>query len=64
MFYQDLDYRLGKEHVGQMRGEIERNRLAARLAATGSDEGGGTGTTAPRKGPAARGAAVVMALFR
>ena len=31
MFYPDLDYRLGKERVVQMRTEVEHNRLEARL---------------------------------
>jgi hypothetical protein len=31
MLYHELDYRLGKERVVQMRKEVEHNRLEARL---------------------------------
>ena len=57
--YQDFDNRLGRECVGQMRMEVEHNRLEARLAkAARSNEDSVT-----RRGRVARGVALVMALF-
>ncbi len=39
--YQDFDYGLARERTAQMREEVERNRLKARLARTArSDEDG------------------------
>lgn len=60
MLYQNLDSGLDREHRAQIRREVEQNRLEARLAATRS----GLDEAASRKSPAARSAAVVMALFR
>ena len=58
--YHDIDYGLGKERVAQIRTEVERNRLEARLAeATRSSE-----ESVPRKGMVARGAALLTVLFR
>jgi hypothetical protein len=60
MFYGGYDYELGKERVVVMRREVAQNRLEARLAKGTLVHGGDT----PRKGVAARGAGVVVALFR
>ena len=57
--YHDFDYRLGRERMGQMRTEVAHNRLEARLS-----QGPGLKDAVPRKSMAARGATVVMALFR
>ena len=58
--YQDFDNGLGRERMEQVRTEVKRNRLEARLAeATRSDEDGVT-----QRGRVARGSALVMALFR
>ena len=58
--YQDFDNGLARQRTAQMRAEVSRNRLEARLArAAQSDGGDGT-----RRGKVARGAALVTALFR
>lgn len=55
-----VDHVLARERAAQMRAEVERNRLEARLArAARSDEDG-----AIRRGRVARGVALVTALFR
>ncbi len=53
------DFGLGRERMVQMRTEVAHNRLEARLS-----QGPGLEDAVPRKSMAARGAAVVMALFR
>ena len=60
MLYHELDYRLGKERVVQMRKEVEHNRLEASLAkaASLSEE------AVLRRGRLTRGIALVTALFR
>ena len=58
--YQDFDYGLAREQTAQMREEVERNRLKARLARTArSDEDG-----VASRGWVASSAALVTALFR
>ena len=58
--YQDFDHGLGRERVGQMRMEVEHNRLEARLAkAARSNEDSVT-----LRGKVASGVALVIALFR
>jgi hypothetical protein len=58
--YQDFDYGLARERTAQMREEVERNRLKARLARTAwSDEDG-----VASRGWVASSAALVIALFR
>ena len=60
MLYHDLDYRLGKERVVQMRKEVEHNRLEASLAkvASLSEE------AVLRRGRLTRATTFVTALFR
>jgi hypothetical protein len=59
------DFGLSGERMVQMRTEVEHNRLEARLAtARLSNKGAGLEEAVPRKGMAARSAAVLMALFR
>ncbi len=58
--YQDFDNGLAREWVVQMRKEVERNRLevlSAKIGRTGEDGG-------VHRGKVARGAALLMALFR
>ena len=55
--YQDFDNGLARQRTAQMRAEVSRNRLEARLARAA----GGDGT---RRAKVARGAALVTALFR
>jgi hypothetical protein len=58
--YQDFGNGLGRERMEQVRTQVERNRLEARLAKTSRfDEDG-----AARRGRVARGSALIMALFR
>ncbi len=59
MMYQDFDRGLARERTTQMREEVERNRLDARLARV--DRSGGEGVAS--NGRVARGAAFVTALF-
>ena len=58
--YQDFDHGLARERTAQMREEVERNRLDARLAKAARSEEDGAG----RRGRVARGVALVTALFR
>ncbi len=58
------DFGLGRERMGQMRTEVEHNRLEARLATARLSRSAGLEEAVPRKGMAARSAAVLMALFR
>jgi hypothetical protein len=60
MFYGGYDYRPGKERAVEIRREVEQNRLEARLAKGALVYG----EDVPRRGIAARGGAVVVALFR
>lgn len=64
MLYQDLDFGLGREQRTQMRREVEQNRLEAHLSTVRPGRRAGLDEAAPRKGLAARSAAVVMTLFR
>jgi hypothetical protein len=59
MFYGGYDYQLGKERMGQVRAEIERNRLEARLAKVTRLEEGET-----HRSVVSRGTALVAALLR
>jgi hypothetical protein len=54
-----LHQELGRERMVQLRTEIEHNRLESRLG-----KGGGLEKGVPRRGMAARSAAVFMSLFR
>ncbi len=54
-----LHQELGRERMVQIRAEVERNRLEARLG-----KGGGSEEGASRRGVVARSAAVLMSLFR
>jgi hypothetical protein len=58
--YQDFDNGLARQRTAQMREEVERNRLGARLARAARSEGDGVAL----RGRVARGAALVTALFR
>ena len=65
--YHDIDYGLGKERVVQMRTEVERNRLEARLRSARREQeaaGGLYAQIGPRRNLIARGASLAMALFR
>ena len=66
MLHYDFDFGRGKEQMVEMRKEVEHNRLEARLAKARlrKDAGGLAEIIPPKKGVAARGAAVVLALFR
>ena len=59
MFYGGYEYQLGKERMGQVRAETERNRLEARLARDTRLEEGET-----RRSAVSRGTALVAALLR
>ena len=60
LMYQDFDRGLARERTAQMRNEVDRYRLDARLAkVVRSDEEG-----VARRGRVARGGALVTALFR
>ena len=54
----------GRERMLDMRAEVERNRLEARLAEARLSKDAELEQGAPRKSLAARGAAVLLALFR
>ncbi len=54
----------GRERMLDMRAEVERNRLESRLAKARLSKNAELEEAAPRKSLAARGAAVLMALFR
>ena len=59
------DFGLGRERMVQMGSEVAHNRLEARLAKARLSQGAaGLEEAVPRKSMAARGATVVMALFR
>ena len=60
MFYGGYDYQLGKERMGQMLTEIERNRLEARLAKGARFEEAGGG----HRSAVTRGISLVAALLR
>jgi hypothetical protein len=60
MFYGGYDHQVGKERAVEMRREVEQNRLETRLAKGALVYG----EDVPRRGIAARGGAVVVALFR
>jgi hypothetical protein len=57
--YQDFDHGLARERTAQMRKEVERNRLDARLARAARSGSDG----AAHRGRVARGAALVTGLF-
>jgi hypothetical protein len=58
------DFGLGRERMVQMGSEVAHNRLEARLTKARLSRGARLEDAAPRKSMAARGATVVMALFR
>jgi hypothetical protein len=60
MFYGGYDHQVGKERAVEMRREVEQIRLETRLAKGALVYG----EDVPRRGIAARGGAVVVALFR
>lgn len=60
MFYGGYDHQAGKERAVRMRREVEHDRLEARLANSALTHG----EDLLRRGIAARGGAVVTALFR
>ena len=60
MFYGGYDHRVGKEWAVEMRREVEQYRLEVRLAKGALVYG----EDVPRRRIAARGGAVVVALFR
>lgn len=64
MLYGDFDPGMGRERRAQVRREVERNRLDARLAATRPTGGTGLEKTVSRKSLAARGVAVVVASLK
>jgi hypothetical protein len=65
MFYGGYDYQMGTERRVDMRREVGHNRLESRLAEARLANVTLSGEEAsPRRGMAARSAAVVMALFR
>jgi hypothetical protein len=65
MFYGGYDYQMGKERALDMRTEVTRNRLLARLAKSRSmSNETGLEETSPRRSMAARSAAVLVGLFR
>ena len=64
MLYQTLGLEIGREQRSQIRREVEHNRLAARLAKARSLGDAGLDEAAAHKSLAARGAAVVLTLFR
>jgi hypothetical protein len=64
MFYGGYDYQMGKERMVEMRTEVEHNRLESRLAEAPRAKGALSEKLSPRRGMAARGAAVVLAMFR
>jgi hypothetical protein len=59
------DFGLGRERMVEMRREVEHNRLESRLVGARRAKGALSEELSPRRrGMVARGAAVVMALFR
>jgi hypothetical protein len=64
MFYGGYDYQMGTERRVDMRREVGHNRLESRLAEARLANVTLSGEASPRRGMAARSAAVVMALFR
>jgi len=66
--YHGFDHGLGRERRIQMRTEVERNRLQARLRSARREEEAKAGAfyaeSAPRRNLIARGATLAMALFR
>lgn len=64
MLHQDVHFGLGWERRAQMRREVEHNRLKARPSAVRPGRDGGFEGAGSRRSLAARGATVVMSLFR
>ena len=64
MFYSGYDYQMGKERMAHMRREVERNRLESRLAEARRAKSALPAEVSPPRSMVARGAAVVMTLFR
>jgi len=62
--HSDYDLGWGRQRAMQMSRDVEHNRLEARLAKARLSQGAGLEEAVPRTSMAARGAAVVMALFR
>jgi hypothetical protein len=60
MFYGGYHHQVGRERAVEMRREVEHNRLEARLAKSALAHG----EDVSRRGIAARGGAVFVALFR
>lgn len=58
------DFWLVRERMVDMREEVERNRLGARLAEARRAKGILSKEVSPRRGVVAQGAAVVLALFK
>ena len=64
MLYGDFDPGLGRQRGEQIRREVERNRLTARLAAARAIVDAGIEEKSSRENLAARGVAAVVALLR
>ena len=65
MMHSHLDFESSRLHAVEMRTEVERNRLKSRLVETHRSNGALSEELSPQgRGMAARGVAVVMALFR
>ena len=65
MSYNGYDYQMVSQRMADMRTEVEHNRLASRFAEASQPKDAALAEElSPRRGMAARGAAVVMAMFR
>ena len=64
MFYGSFGPELGRERRAQIRREVRRYRLEARLASASAEMGAGSGEPPRREGLLVRGAAAVVASFR